>query len=149
MNVVGRLCALLVGGLFLGSKAHAACLEPREAGQWTNLESHPRTLISLDLRFICQDRVLNGAPYPPGPAWYVHAVAKCQPIDCDWHEVGALRLATTHIVAVFDQGSARRYVYLRMSQSHPDLLWAWVYTDFKDPTRANYAVYDWFRRVAP
>ena len=38
-------------------------------------------------------------------------------------------------------------VYLRVSQSHPDLMWAWIYTDFKDPTRSNYGVYDWFRRV--
>lgn len=64
--------------------------------------------------------MMNGAPYPPGPAWYVHAVGKCEPVDCDWHEVGAQRLATAHILAVYEQGSARRYVYLRMSQSRPD-----------------------------
>jgi hypothetical protein len=74
-------------------------------------------------------------------------VGRCEPVDCDWHEVGAQRLPTAHILAVFDQGSARRYVYVRMSQSRPDLLWAWIYTDFKDPTRTNYAVYDWFKRV--
>ena len=149
MKRVGWLFVLLAGAVRLAGPAHAACLEPRESGQWTNIESHPRTVISLDLRFICQDRVLNGAPYPPGPAWFVHAVAKCEPVDCDWHEVSAQRLATAHILAVFNQGNARRYVYVRMSQSHPDLLWAWIYTDFKDPTRANYAVYDWFRRVMP
>jgi hypothetical protein len=98
---------------------------------------------------VCQDRVLNGAPYPPGPVWYVHAVGKCKPVDCDWHEVGAQRLATAHILAVFDQETARRYVYVRMSQSRPDLLWAWIYTDFKDPTRASYGVSDWFRRADP
>ena len=127
--------------------AHAACLEPREAGQWSNLSADTHSLVSIDLRFVCQDRVLNGAPYPPGPAYYVHAVGRCEPVDCDWHEVGAQRLSTAHILAVYEQGTARRYVYLRMSQARPDLLWAWVYTDFKDPTRANYGVYDWFRRV--
>lgn len=108
-----------------------------------------KSVVSLDLRFICQDRILNGAPYPPGPDWYVHAVGRCDPVDCDWHEVGARRLSSTHIFAVFDQGNARRYVYLRLSQSQPDLLWAWIYTDFKDPTRSSYWVYDWFRRVEP
>jgi hypothetical protein len=140
---------LALAGTLLPLKAHAACLEPREVGQWTNIAHTTRAVVSLDLRFVCQDRVLNGAPYPPGPTWYVHAVARCEPVDCDWHEVGAQRLATAYILAVFDQGAARRYVYVRMSQSRPDLLWAWVYTDFKDPTRANYAVSDWFRRVIP
>jgi hypothetical protein len=140
------LLALLSGPLLTGH-ARASCLEPQEVGEWTNVEPDTRSVVSIDLRFICQDHILNGAPYPPGPEWYVHAVARCEPVDCDWHEVSAQRLATTHIYAVFEQGAARRYVYLRLSQSQPDLLWAWVYTDFKDPTRTNYGVYDWFRRV--
>jgi hypothetical protein len=139
----------LLGSLLLTGHARAACLEPREVGQWTNVTPDTRGLVSLDLRFICQDRVLNGAPYPPGPAWYVHAVGKCEPVDCDWHEVGAQRLATAHIFAMYEQGAARRYVYLRMSQSRPDLLWAWIYTDFTDPTRSSYGVYAWFKRVVP
>jgi hypothetical protein len=48
---------------------------------------------------------------------------------------------------MYEQEGARRYVYLRMSQARPDLLWAWIYTDFKDPTRTNYGEYAWFRRV--
>jgi hypothetical protein len=140
------LLALLSGSLPF-TPAKAACLEPREAGEWTNVAHDTKSVVSLDLRFICQDHVLNGVPYPPGPDWYVHAVGRCDPVDCDWHEVGAKRLSSTHIFAVFDQANARRYVYLRMSQSQPDLLWAWIYTDFKDPTRSNYGVYDWFRRV--
>jgi hypothetical protein len=137
----------LLGSALLAGHARAACLEPREVGQWTNVTPDTRALVSIDLRFVCQDRMVNGAPYPPGPAWYVHAVGKCEPVDCDWREVGAQRLATAHIFAMYAQGTARRYVYLRMSQARPDLLWAWIYTDFKDPTRANYGVYAWFRRV--
>jgi len=140
------LLALLGSSLPMGH-ARASCLEPQEVGEWINVEPDTRSVVSIDLRFICQDHILNGAPYPPGPEWYVHAVGRCEPVDCDWHEVSAQRLATTHIYAVFEQGAARRYVYLRLSQSQPDLLWAWVYTDFKDPTRTNYGVYDWFRRV--
>jgi len=137
----GWLCGLLPAG------AQGACLEPREVGQWTNVTAGTRGLVKIDLRFICQDHTLNGAPYPPGPAYFVHAVGRCEPVDCDWREVGAQRLATAHILAVYEQGTARRYVYLRISQSRPDLLWAWTYTDFKDPTRTNYGMYDWFKRV--
>src|SRR5215471_18669263 len=137
MRAVASLPWMVLAAVSWAGSAHAACLEPREAGQWTNVAPNTRSLVSLDLRFVCQDRVVNGALYPSGPAWYVHAVGKCKPVDCDWHEVGAQRLATAHILAVFDQGNARRYVYLRMSQSRPDLLLAWVYTDFKDRTRSN------------
>jgi hypothetical protein len=147
MRSFALLLLALLGSLLPAERGHASCLEPREVGQWTNVARDTRSVVSIDLRFICQDHILNGAPYPPGPEWYVHAVGRCEPVDCDWHEVGAQRLATTHIYAVFEQGTARRYVYLRLSQSQPDLLWAWVYTDFKDPTRSNYGVYDWFRRV--
>jgi len=140
------LFALACGPL-LAAQARAGCLEPLEVGAWANVRPDTRALVSIDLRFVCQDRVLNGAPYPPGPAWYVHAVGRCEPVDCDWHEVGAQRLATAHIFAMYEQEGARRYVYLRMSQARPDLLWAWIYTDFKDPTRTNYGEYAWFRRV--
>jgi hypothetical protein len=149
MRVFALLFFVLFGTLLLPtSPAHASCLEPQESGQWTNVSPDTRSVVRVELRFVCQDHVVNGAPYPPGPAWYVHAVGKCEPVDCDWHEVGAQRLPTAQIYAVYEQGAARRYVYLRMSQSRPDLLWAWIYTDFKDPKRSNYGVYDWFRRVA-
>ncbi len=147
MRAFALLLLPLLGSSLPVSQARAACLEPREVGQWTNVTPDTKSVVSIDLRFICQDHILNGEPYPPGPEWYVHAVGRCEPVDCDWHEVSAQRLATTHIYAVFEQGAARRYVYLRLSQSQPDLLWAWVYTDFKDPTRSNYGVYAWFRRV--
>jgi hypothetical protein len=147
MRAFVLLLLALLGGALPSAHAYASCLEPREVGQWTTVTPETRSLVSIDLRFICQDHILHGAPYPPGPEWYVHAVGRCVPVDCDWHEVGAQRLATTLILAVFEQGAARKYVYLRLSQSRPDLLWAYIYTDFKDPTRSSYGVYDWFRRV--
>ena len=112
MRSFALLLLALLGSLLPAERAHAACLEPREVGQWTNVVPDTRSVVSIDLRFICQDHIRNGAPYPPGPEWYVHAVGRCEPVDCDWHEVGAQRLATTHLYAVFEQGTARRYVYL-------------------------------------
>jgi len=147
MRALLLLIVALLGSSLPLTPVRAACLEPRESGEWTNVAHDTQSVVSFNVRFICQDRMLNGAPYPPGPEWFVHAVGRCEPVDCDWHEVGARRLATTHIYAVFEQANARRYVYLRLSQTQPDLLWAWIYTDFKDPTRTNYGVYDWFRRV--
>src|ERR1700760_1365090 len=121
MRALLLLCLALLGSALVVRPTHAACLEPRESGEWTNVAHDTRSVVSLEVRFVCQDRMLNGAPYPPGPEWFVHAVGRCEPVDCDWHEVGARRLATTHIYAVFEQGTARRYVYLRLSRSQPDL----------------------------
>ena len=48
------------------------CAEQLEDGSWANVDLNTRSLTRADLRFICQDQVLNGQQYPPGPPWYVH-----------------------------------------------------------------------------
>jgi hypothetical protein len=61
----------------------------------------------------------------------------------DWGEVGAQRLSSGHIYAVYDQGFARRYVYAKMSQYRPGQLWVYTWTDFTDP---DYELQNWFVR---
>jgi hypothetical protein len=138
--------ALVVVCVFWPQPVAALCAQPEEEGNWENTDPNTRSLTRIQLRFVCQDQILNGEPYPPGPPWYVHVFGKCHPTDCDWGEVGAQRLSSGHIFAFYDQGFARRYVYARMSQYRPGQLWVYTWTDFTDPSRPDYDVHNWFRR---
>lgn len=130
----------------LSEDAFALCLAQPEDGSWVNADPQTQSLTRIQLRFTCQDQILNGQPYPPGPPWHVHVWGRCTPTDCDWGEVGAQRLTSDHIFTTYDQGFARRYVYARMSQYRPGQLWVWTYTDFTDPGRPDYDVHNWFVR---
>lgn len=130
--------------------AHALCAEQPEDGSWVNSDPNTRSLTRAKLRFICQDQVRNGQIYPPGPPWYIHLWGKCHPTDCDWGEVGAQwRTVGTrdYIYTVYHHGFATRYVYADMSQSRPGQLWIWMWTNFTDPGRSDYASSNWFRRA--
>jgi hypothetical protein len=127
--------------------ARAQCLVQQEDGHWVNIDPNTRALTRAELRFTCQDQILNGQPYPPGPPWHVHLWGKCHPTDCDWGEVGAQRLSTGHIYATYDQGFARRYVWAKMSIYLPGKLWVYTWTDFQDPARPDYAMQNWFSKV--
>ncbi len=143
------VAALLVAAPVAGlpGVARAQCLVQQEAGNWRNADAATPSITRIQLRFTCQDQILNGQPYPPGPPWHIHLFGKCHPTDCDWGEVGAERLSSGHIYGFYDQGFARRYVYARMSQYRPGQLWVWTWTDFADPNRADYGVHNWFVRV--
>lgn len=132
--------------VFVQEPAHALCLAQPEDGSWINSDPQTRSLTRIELRFNCQDQILNGQPYPPGPPWRVHIWGSCSPQDCDWGQADAERLSTNHIYAFYDQGFARRHVYARMSQYRPGQLWVYTYTDFTDPNRPDYDVHNWFVR---
>ena len=89
---LSRLFALCSGMLVLfmvATPAKAQCIAQQEVGSWVNADPNTRSLTRADLRFTCQDQVLNGEPYPPGPPWHMHLWGKCSPTDCDWSEIGA------------------------------------------------------------
>jgi hypothetical protein len=111
-----------------------------------NTDPNTNSITRIQLRFVCQDQILNGQPYPPGPPWYIHVFGKCHPTDCDWGEVGAQKLNSGHVYGFYDQGFAKRYVYAQMSQYRPGQLWVFIRTDFTDPNRPDYDVHNWFRK---
>jgi len=149
---LSRLFALCSGMLVLfmvATPAKAQCIAQQEVGSWVNADPNTRSLTRADLRLTCQDQVLNGEPYPPGPPWHMHLWGKCSPTDCDWSEIGADSVtigSRTYVHAIYHQGFATRYVYADMSLYRPGQLWIWMWTDFADPGRADYESQNWFIR---
>jgi len=138
---------VLLNLITLSNISFAQCSQPPEEGNWVNTDSNTRSITRVTTRFICQDQVLNGQPCcPTGPAWYIHLYGSCSPTACDWGEVGAQRLSTGHIYGFYDQGFAKRYVYIKMSQYQPGKLWMYIYNDFVDPNRADYEIQTWFNK---
>ena len=141
-----RLIVITALTILCAAAANASCIAQPEDGHWINADPATRSIPRIHLRFVCQDQVLNGQLYPPGPPWYVHVWGKCSPTNCDWGEVGAQRIGSGQIYAFYDQGFAKRYVYAKMSAYRPGQLWVYIWTDFTDPARADYGVHNWFTR---
>lgn len=141
--------SLMVAGASEPPPAHASCASQPENGSWANADPNTRSLTRAVLRFTCQDQVLNGQLYPPGPPWHMRLSGKCSPTNCEWGEVGAdtVTIGTrTFVRAIFNQGFATRYVYADMSLYRPGQLWIWMWTDFADPSRPDYESQNWFIR---
>lgn len=139
----------LLACALLAQPADAQCITPDEEGTWVNADPDTRSLTRAELRFTCQDQILNGQPYPPGPPWHIHLWGACVPSDCDWTEVGAESVtigSRTYVYAIYTQGFATRYVYADMSLYRPGQLWIWMWTDFADPARPDYESQNWFVR---
>ena len=146
LNITVALAVIGLAMALWPKPAMELCSQPEEEGTWQNTDPDTRSLTRIELRFVCQDQIMNGQPYPPGPPWYVHVFGKCHPTDCNWGEVGAQEIGTGHIYAFYDQGFAKRYVYAKMSQYRPGQLWVYTWTDFMDPSRPDYGTQNWFRR---
>jgi hypothetical protein len=128
-------------------QAIALCAAQPEDGNWANSDQNTRSLTQAELRFTCQDQILNGQLHPPGPPWHIHLRGACSPTDCDWGEVGAESVTVgdrTYIYTVYHQGFATRHVYVDMSLYRAGQLWIWMWTDFTDPNRPDYESQNWF-----
>jgi hypothetical protein len=141
---LGAAAAIVCG--LASSPVSAQCAVQPEEGSWVNLNPNTRSVTQVRLRFTCQDQVLNGQPYPPGPPWHVHVFGRCHPTDCDWGEVGAQRLNNGEIFSTYNQGFASRAVHAQMSQQQPDTLQLIIHTDFTNPNRRDYDINQLFRR---
>ncbi len=127
----------------------AQCIPPQEEGNWSNIDPNTRSFTHLNVHYICQDQVLNGEPCCPiGPPYYVHLFGSCSPTDCDWGQSGGNRIGNGYLYFFYDQGFAKRHVFVRMSQRYPGKLYLQVQTDFTDPNRADYVSDEWFNKTA-
>ncbi|HAC66126.1 MAG TPA: hypothetical protein DCF68_21985 [Cyanothece sp. UBA12306] len=64
------ILAVAVVVIVFPQTASALCIQPDEEGSWRNTDPQTRSITRVELRFVCQDQILNGQPYPPGPPWY-------------------------------------------------------------------------------
>lgn len=127
-----------------------SCAEQLEDGRWVNTDPNTRGLTRAELRFTCQDQVLNGQLYPPGPPWHMTLWGACSPNDCAWGEVDAETRTVgtrTYVFATYHHGFATRYVYADMSLFRAGQLWIWMWTNFADPARPDYEFQGWFTRA--
>jgi hypothetical protein len=131
------------------------CVLPFEAGNWVNIDASTRGITHLKVDVSCNDVILCGVDAngnvtctPPAPPYQIHIWGKCTPSDCDWGTVpGNDYYASdgTHWKYFFyNQGFAKRYVYIKPSVRFPGDLFMWMYTDFTDAGRADYISTNWF-----
>jgi hypothetical protein len=127
----------------------AQCVTPFEEGNWVNIDAATHGITRINVTFTCQDQVLNGQPYPPGAPFHLHLFGKCTPSDCNWGVADGHPVtigSTRWIYSFYDQGFAKRYVYIKPSTLFPGDLYMWMYTDFVDPSRGDYVLTNWFHK---
>ena len=145
--------------LLVSTLPHAAlaqCSVPFEQGKWTNIDPATRGITRVEVNFSCNDQVLCGVDEngnvtcsTSGPPYRLHLWGKCSPSDCDWGTAGGDDRwvgATKWVFAFYDQGFARRYVYIKPSVLRPGNLYLWMYTAFTDPSRSPYVFTGWYRK---
>ena len=150
-------CVIAVGLSFLGSPAQASfCVVPEEDGTWVNYDANTRGITQLMFRLECRDASATNCSggicsttSAVSSHYFIRLYGSCYPADCDWGEVEGQALTGSldgWYYFHYDQGYAKRYVYVQTYAAWPGWLRLWVWTDFTDPSRADYAIDDWFRR---
>jgi len=149
------LCTTLLLLAAVPYSLFAQCVPPFEVGSWANIDATTGGITHVKVDFTCNDVILCGVDAnghvtcaPPAPPYQIHLWGKCHPSDCDWGTVSGNDYYAsdgTHWKYFFyNQGFAKRYVYIKPSVLHPGDLYMWMYTDFTDPGRPDYVLTNWF-----
>jgi hypothetical protein len=156
MKKIKSITLILFSFIFLTHLAlQAQCVLPFEAGNWKNIDANTNGITRLNVSVNCNDVVLCGVDgngnvhcSEPGPPYTIQIWGKCSPSDCDWGTApGNDYYASdgTHWKYFFyNQGFAKRYVYIKQSSLYPGKLFLWMYTDFTSPSRPDYIMRNWF-----
>jgi hypothetical protein len=128
--------ALFVLLASLPRAAFAQCVTPFEQGNWTNDDSATGGITRVLVTFSCNDQILCGVDAngnvtcsKPGAPFRLHLWGKCHPSDCDWGAVDGNEVTIggrRWIYSYFDQGFARRHVYITPSPTIPGELFLWM-----------------------
>jgi hypothetical protein len=139
------------------SNAHAGlCTIPPEQGIWRNYNQNTSSITKLVFQMECRDAsktVCSGnicsTTSAVEPHFFINLYGKCHPTDCDWGRVEGRALTGSDAgwyYFTYNHGFARRYVYARTYPQWPGWFRLYVWTDFTDPGRADYASDEWFVR---
>lgn len=137
--------------------AHASmCIVPPEEGNWRNYDSQTRGITRIKFRMECRDASQTSCSggicrttFAVESHYFIHLYGSCYPTDCDWGEVEGEKLTGSldgWYLFHYNQGFAKRYVYVRTYTAWPGWLRLWIFTDFTDPGRDDYVMDDWFRK---
>lgn len=152
-----RLLMLLTLLLISVTNAHALLVvTPEEQGSWRNYDADTRSITQLYFQVEYRDAsttTCNGDVCSTTPGvrsdYFIHLFGACHPTDCDWGRVKGERLTGDlkgWYYFYYDHGFAQRYVYARTYPESPGWLRLWIWTDFSDETREDYATDEWFVR---
>lgn len=149
--------SLLVGVALLAGThvAHAGlCITPAGAGAWRNSDAASRGITILDFRMECRDASVTkcdgdicSTTFAVAPHYFVTLFGSCSPSACPWGEVEGQALGGSlsgWYYFQYDQGFAKRAVYVRTYSALPGRLRLWIHTDFVDAGRADYTTDEWF-----
>jgi hypothetical protein len=134
---------LLLVGLPVAA-VYAACSTPPEEGDWSNYDPSTRSITKVNVNHECFEW-WGGLTFE---FYTLHLYGKCHPTDCDWGVVSASRRADGWLYTTIDHGFATRYVWVKAYPGGAqDWLRVYIWTDFDDPSRTDYASDDWFLRA--
>ncbi len=139
---------------FFSTWAQASlCVIPAEEGTWYNYDRDTRNITRLIMDMECRDAsttTCNGnicsTTSAVKPHYFIRLFGKCYPSDCDWGRIEGQRLTGSldgWYYFSYDQGFAKRYVYIRSYPAWPNWLRLYIYNDFTDPARTDYTIDEW------
>lgn len=147
---------LIVVALLAGTRSAQAglCVTPPAAGAWHNSDAATRGITTLDFRLDCRDASethcegdICTVTSAVAPHYFVTLFGSCSPTDCPWGEVEGEAMTgdfSGWYRFYYDQGFARRFVWVRTYPEWPGWLRLWIHNDFVDPGRADYTSDEWF-----
>ena len=149
------LAIVFIGlGAYISSpqSAYAQCSSP-EAGHWHNYYSGQRPIMQVVVRSGCNDVVYNpiGSVEPEPTSAYptyqfaIQLSGSCVPLECYGGAILADRdPATGWIRSTIYYADSARYYWV--AANGRDWLRVYIWIDFIDPSRTDYAIDEWLVR---
>lgn len=154
-SVLLALCISLLS-LHTNRAIASFCSLPYEAGSWLNTVPATRSITRVEFRMECRDTPITrcnggicGTQSAVTEHYYIRLYGKCSPTDCNWGEVEGVALtgaSSGWYYFVYNQGFAKRYVFVRTCPGSVNRLRVYIRHDFTDPARPDYTTDEWFYR---
>lgn len=147
--IVLMVVILSVCVLFNGSYAQSQNNPTKEIGKWKNIDPNTRGVTKADISFSIG--MIGCTPYSlfchNYLIFYAQLWGSCEPTDCDWGKVEAEYDTNGWLRTVSENWCNKKYVWAKVyTYNSVDFLRIYIWTDFIDPNRHDYAQNEWFIR---